>query len=158
MGQKSSWLSLAGFGALTAVTAAVGGQVTARNKEWYRALDKPSFQPPEWVFGPVWTGLYALMSVSAMRVWKAPSSPARTRALALWGIQLAANAAWSPLFFGAHKPKLALADMAVMVASVVAYTNEARKVDKSAAWMMAPYLAWLGFAGLLNEEVVRRNP
>jgi len=157
MQKKSSWLATAGFSALSAAAAAIGGRITTRNMGWYRGLDKPAFQPPEWVFGPVWTGLYTLMSLSAARIYKAEPSPARTRALTLWGIQLAANAAWSPLFFGAHKPKLAMADMAIMVASVIAYTNEARKVDKSAAWMMAPYLAWLGFAGLLNEEVIRRN-
>jgi benzodiazapine receptor len=156
--RKSSFWALAGFGGLCALTALVGGRVTRRNMSWYDKLDKPSFQPPRWLFGPVWTTLYGLMSLSALRVWRTPPSPARRRALGLWGGQLAANAAWSPLFFGAHRPRAALADMAAMGAGVAGYVNEARKVDSLAAWMMAPYLAWLGVAGALNTAIIRKNP
>jgi len=97
------------------------------------------------------------MATSGYRIWKAPPSRARTRALALWGTQLALNAAWTPLFFGARRPKAALADLLALVGVVAAYTATSQKVDKPAAAMMIPYLGWLGFASLLNEEVVRRN-
>ena len=157
MKRSSSW-ALLGLGGLTAVVALVGGRTTARNKRWYRTLAKPRYQPPEWLFGPVWTALYALMSVSAWRILEAPPSPRRTRALGWWAAQLAANGAWSPLFFGAHRPRAAMADLVALGAGVTAYANEARKVDRAAAWMMAPYLAWLGFAGALNAGIIARNP
>ena len=157
MKRSSSWLALLGFGGAVAASALVGVGGQRRGRVWYHALDKPRFTPPDRLFAPVWTGLYALMAGSAWRVWRARPSPARARALALWSAQLAANAAWTPLFFGARRPGWALADLALLVAGLGAYVNEARKVDRAAAWMMAPYLAWSGFAGLLNEEIARRN-
>jgi len=156
----SAW-AMAGFGAAVAAAAGSGAAATPRSgaaKEWYDALDKPPFTPPKWVFPVAWTALYTLMAASAYRVWRAPGSPARTRALALWGTQLAANAAWSPLFFAARKPGAAMAALGVLLPAIAAYTNEARKVDAKAAWMMAPYLGWVSFAGVLNGEIVRRNP
>ena len=156
--RPSSWLALLGFGGACAAAALVGAAVTRRNLGWYRTLKKPPFQPSERVFGPVWSALYALMSASAWRVWKSPDSPARSRALGLWGGQLVANAAWSPLFFGAHRPRAALADLGLLTGTAAAYAREAGVVDRAAGWMMAPYLVWCGFAGLLNEEIVRRNP
>jgi tryptophan-rich sensory protein len=110
------------------------------------------------VFGPVWTTLYGLMSVSAYRVFRGPASPERTRALRLWWGQLALNGAWSPLFFGARRPRLALGDLVGLTLGVAEYTASARKVDRAAAWLMAPYLAWLGYAGWLNLGIIRRNP
>lgn len=154
-----SALALAGFGLATAATAALGGVATRRavTSPWYYFLRKPKFQPPRQAFGPVWTALYALMAGSAWRVWRTPPSPARTRALALWGGQLALNGAWSWIFFGARKPRAALVEIAALGAAIAAYANEARKVDPVAAWMIAPYLAWTGFASLLNEEIARKN-
>ena len=157
MKRSSSWAALLGFGGAVAASALVGGLTQKSGRAWYRTLDKPAFTPPDWLFGPVWTGLYALMAGSAWRVWRTPPSPARSRALTLWGAQLAANAAWTPIFFGARRPAWALADLALLVAAIGAYVNDARKVDRAAAWMMAPYLLWSGFAGLLNEEIVRLN-
>jgi tryptophan-rich sensory protein len=105
----------------------------------------------------VWTVLYALMAASAYRVWRREAGPARSRALALWWTQLAFNAAWSPLFFGAHRPRAALADLGLLFASLSAYALQSSRVDRGAAGLIAPYLAWAGFAGVLNEEIVRRN-
>lgn len=154
------WAALAGFAAITTATA-VGGALVGPSRPstmaWYRSLDKPPFQPPASLFGPVWTGLYATIAWSGWRVWRAPSSPERTRALALWGVQMAANAAWTPLFFGARKTKLALADLAAQLAATVGYTATAARVDAPAAATMAPYLGWTSFAGALNSEIVRRN-
>src|SRR5690242_12754491 len=107
--RRPGWLALAGFAGAVAAAALLGGRAQSKNRTWYRTLKKPAFNPPDWVFGPVWTGLYATMAYSAYRVWRMPASPQRTRALALWGVQLAANAAWTPLFFGARAPKAALA-------------------------------------------------
>ncbi len=155
---SGSALSILPFAALTAASAGFGGRFTQGGRGlWYRSLRKPPFQPPPAVFGPVWTALYGMMARSAHRIWQRPRSPARTAALVLWKAQLAANATWSWLFFGRRRPKAALVDIGVLIGLVGAYTAVARKVDRKAAWMMAPYLAWLSFATLLNAEIVRRN-
>jgi tryptophan-rich sensory protein len=150
-------LAMAGFGAATAAAAALGAR-SAGPDPWYRALRKPWFQPPTWVFAPVWTGLYALIAASGYRVWSAPPSPERTRALAFWGTQLGLNAAWSWLFFGQHNPRAALADISLLRVSIDAYAAEAEKVDPEGRWMMTPYRGWVGFATLLNASIVQKNP
>jgi benzodiazapine receptor len=147
-----------GFGAAVAAVAVAGAVVTRRNQRWYERLDRPRWNPPKQAFGPVWTVLYALMVASAYRVWRAPDSPGRTRALRLWAAQLLANGAWSPLFFGAHRPKVALADLGLLLGALGGYAAAAARVDGPAAWMMAPYGAWSTFAAALNGEIVRRNP
>ena len=152
-------LALLGFAAVTALTAAVGAKATTRGKlPWYRLLRKSPLNPPDWVFGPVWTTLFALTAVSGFRVWRAAPSPARSRALTLWTAQLALNANWSRLFFGQHRPKAAFVDLGALLASVGGYVQQAQQVDKPAAYMMAPYLGWVSFAGYLNEELIRKNP
>ena len=153
-----SWLAVLGFGGACATAALIGARANVASKRWYRTLAKPPFQPPDWLFGPVWTVLYALTATSAYRVWRTPESAARTRALRAWATQLAANAAWSPLFFGARRPRAALADLGLLVGALALYARRAAEVDAPAAWMTAPYGAWCGFAALLNAEIVRRNP
>lgn len=129
-----------------------------RTRLWYKRLEKPSFNPPNGIFPVVWTGLYTLMAISGWRVWAAPDSPERSRALRLWVTQLATNAQWTRLFFGKHLPKWALADVLALEAQVLFYIAEAREVDTAAAVCFIPYAAWVAFAALLNEEIVRRNP
>jgi tryptophan-rich sensory protein len=154
-----SAISLAVFGGLTAAAALVGSRVTDANKNrWYRALRKPAFQPPAAAFPVVWTGLYSLMALSANRIYTAPPSPVRTRALGLWGLQLGLNAAWTPIFFGLRRPRLAMANIGALLGAVSAYTLAARRVDPEASLLMAPYLGWLGFAGAINAEIIRLNP
>lgn len=154
-----SALALAGFAGLTAAAASLGGRATIKGKGlWYRALRKPSFTPPDWVFGPVWTALFAMMTVSAWRIYRSPPSAARSAALALWMTQLGMNAAWSVLFFGEHKKGAALIDIGLLATAVSGYMAAAGKVDRPAALLMVPYLGWCGFAGVLNEEIVRMNP
>lgn len=150
-------LAALAFGAATALAATVGASVNMRkrNKAWYHLLRKPSFTPPDRVFGLVWTPLYALSAYSGFRVWQAPDSKARTTALALWGAQIAFNGAWSWIFFGKHRPRLALVDLAANYAALGGYTLAASKVDRPAAALMTPYLGWLSFAGALNAEIVR---
>jgi tryptophan-rich sensory protein len=155
----ASGLGLAVIAGLTAAAAVIGGRATKKGLgPWFNSLRKPPFQPPNWVFGPVWTVLYGAMAVSAWRVWRQPSSTRRSAALGLWGVQLGLNAAWSVLFFQEHQKRVALADLGVLMGSIGAYSLVARKVDRPAAWLMAPYLGWCGFATALNEEIVRRNP
>lgn len=151
-------LALASFAGLTAGAAAIG-RVANRGGPglWFRTLRKPPFQPPNWIFGPVWTALYGLIATSGYRVWKAAPSTMRNRALALWGAQLALNGAWSPLFFGARRKRAAFVDLLALLGVVAAYAQTTRKIDKPAAALVLPYLGWLGFAALLNEEIIRRN-
>lgn len=148
------------FGGAVAGVAILGGLFNpgrGATREWYAQLDKPSFNPPDVVFAPVWTVLYVLIAISGYRVWMSEGGPERSRALALWAAQLTLNGIWSPLFFGAKKPALALGDILLMLAAIAAYTAAARKVDKTAAWLMSPYLAWVAFATLLNAAIVRLN-
>lgn len=160
-GRTHRALALAGFAAAVAGVAVLGSRFSPGDpstRRWFRALDTPSFQPPDAVFGPVWTALYATIAVSGWRVWKAQPSPDRPVALALWWAQLAANGAWTPVFFGAKRPKVALGVLLAQLALTGAYARAAARVDRPAAALMAPYGAWTTFAGVLNAEVVRRNP
>lgn len=154
-------LALAGFVAPVVGAAVLGarlGPVQDDTGRWYRSLRKPPFQPPPTIFAPVWTVIYGTIAVSGYRVWAAPDHPARRPALGFWATQMAANAAWTPVFFGARRPKAALAVLATQLAATLAYTAAAGKVDRPASALMAPYIAWTCFAGVLNEELVRRNP
>jgi tryptophan-rich sensory protein len=154
--RSASWLGL--FTSATLVAAWAGRRFVRPRSAWYRALSKPAGQPPPSVFGPVWATLYGLMAISAYRVFRARRSPERTRALSLWWSQLAGNAAWTPLFFGARRGRVALADLVGTIAATGAYVHAAHKVDRPAAWLMAPYLGWLGYATYLNGALVAKNP
>ena len=159
--RKHKLLAAAAFTVPVAATAILGSRFSPADGgtgRWYRSLDKPPFQPPPVVFAPVWTALYATIAASGYRVWAAPEHPMRRPALGLWAVQMAANAAWSPTFFGARRPKVALGVLATQLAATAAYAAVSAPVDRAASGLMAPYLAWTGFAGLLNEEIVRRNP
>ena len=149
-------LAMVGFGAVTAGAAALGAM--SKPDAWFKSLKKPWFQPPNWVFAPVWTGLYSLIAVSGYRVWASPPSKERNEALAWWGAQMGLNAVWTPLFFGAHNPRAALVDISALNIAISNYQTAAAKVDPEAQWMMAPYKAWVRFATLLNGSIVRNNP
>lgn len=143
---------------------AVGGLATASSvSTWYPTLNKPAFNPPNAVFGPTWTVLYILMAVAAWRVWRTGTGPgpgprpARRTALTLYGVQLALNLAWSLIFFGLRRPDLALAEIALLLAFVLATTALFWKADRPAGLMMIPYAAWVAFASLLNFEIWRLN-
>ncbi|MBK7862226.1 MAG: tryptophan-rich sensory protein [Archangiaceae bacterium] len=144
------------FALLTALASLLGARASrnAARRPWYLALRKSPLNPPPWVFGVVWPVLYGLIAWSGSRAAVAKDKPA----LALWGTQLAFNAAWSPLFFGAHRSRAALVDLGLTLASASAYTARIARRDPAAAAMMVPYLAWLGFASTLNGAVVARNP
>lgn len=124
---------------------------------WYDQLDKPSFNPPSWVFSPVWTTLYLLMGVAAWLVWRHRDSRARTVALALFGVQLVLNAAWTPIFFGAEAPGWALIEQLALNGAALATAVAFWRIDRRAGALLVPYLAWLGFATLLNAAIVSAN-
>ena len=145
-------LALVGFFAVCLVAAGTGA-IWAPG-EWYERLRKPSWRPPNWVFPPAWALLYAAMALAAWLVWRrAGFGPP----LALWGAQLALNAAWSWVFFGLRRPDLAFAELAALWLAVAATLAAFAPVHAAAAWLMAPYLAWVTFAGALNLAIWRLN-
>jgi len=161
MAKRKSLLALVGFGAATAAAAWYGSRYSpqdSKTRAWYSRLDKPVLNPPDAVFPVVWTSLYTLMAISGYRVWQAPPSPERSHALRLWLTQLGTNARWTKLFFGQHRPDLALADVIALETAILAYVATARKVDRAASNMFIPYAAWVAFATYLNAEVARKNP
>jgi tryptophan-rich sensory protein len=126
---------------------------------WYATLAKPAWTPPGWLFGPVWTTLYAIMGVAAARVWIYQRHTASgRRSLALFAVHLVLNAAWSFLFFGLRSPALGLADIVVLLATIVALVAWWWRLDRVAALLLAPYLAWVSFATALNAAIWRLNP
>jgi benzodiazapine receptor len=125
--------------------------------EWYAQLNKPSWNPPNWIFGPVWTALYLMMGVSAWRVWRKGALGASLLPLGLFLFQLALNAAWTPVFFGLHQMGLALAIILVLWGAIAATLWAFQSRDRVAAALLVPYLAWVSFATLLNATLWRLN-
>jgi translocator protein len=136
------------------VPAAIGAAFPA--PDYYAALRKPAWAPPPWLFGPVWTVLYAMIGVAAWLVARR-GGPGTRRALGLWGAQLALNAAWTPIFFGLRAPGAALAEIAVMWVAIAATTVAFFGRRTAAGALMLPYLAWVSFATLLNFAIWRLN-
>ena len=152
---NNQWLMLAVFLVVTFGVTAIGGIATSGSmRSWYPMLVKPAWNPPGWVFGPVWTALYATMAVAAWLVWRQAGWGG---ALAPFGMQLALNAAWSPLFFGLRRIDLALADIVFLWAAIVATTVAFWKVTPVAGWSFVPYLLWVTFATALNFALWRLN-
>ena len=146
------WIALcAGGGALIGV-ATQGG-----NSPWYASLDKPSWTPPGWIFGPVWTTLYTAMGVAAWLVWRQGGWRQQRLPLTVFLIQLAVNFAWSPLFFGLRQITWALADIVVLWFLIVMTMRLFVRVERPAAWLLAPYLMWVTFATALNAAIAMMN-
>lgn len=125
--------------------------------EWYASLQKPSWNPPGWVFGPVWTALYTMMAAAAWLVWRRGGVAAQRRPLAWFLAQLALNALWTPLFFGLKQPGWAFTEIVLLWLAIAAMLIAFRPVSRAAAWLLAPYLAWVSFAATLNFTLWRMN-
>jgi len=125
--------------------------------EWYESLNKPAWNPPGWIFGPVWTALYAMMAVSAWLVWKRGGFATQRRPLGLFLVQLALNALWTPLFFGLRQPGMAFAEILLLWVAILMTLLAFRPVSRAAAWLLVPYLAWVSFAAVLNGTIWRLN-
>lgn len=137
----------------------VGQWATFPNLEpWYSGLVKPSFNPPNWIFAPVWTTLYVLMAYSVWRIMKAPGSRSdRQTALTFFFLQLALNALWSWLFFGLNNPLAGLLDIVPQFLIIVATIVTFRRLDAVAALCLVPLAAWVAFASVLNFAIWRLN-
>ncbi|MBP6633127.1 MAG: tryptophan-rich sensory protein [Kofleriaceae bacterium] len=124
---------------------------------WYAGLAKPSFTPPGWLFGPAWTVLYVLMAVGAWMVWRQAGPGRRARPLALYGVQLALNAAWTPVVFGAHQLGWGLVTIVAMWLAIALTIRAFWQVRPLAGALLLPYLAWVTFATTLNAALWRLN-
>jgi len=149
-------LALAGWLLLT-YCAPVLGFSAGLPGEWYAALHKPTWNPPPSIFGPVWSALYTMMAVAAWLVWRRGGWRAQRGPLALYLGQLALNAAWSPLFFGLHRPGLALLDIILLLALLVATLLAFARVHRGAGLLFVPYLLWVSFATVLNFTLWQMN-
>jgi len=125
--------------------------------EWYASLAKPAWNPPSYVFAPVWTTLYIMMGVAAWLVWRRAGFRSAPVALGLFLAQLPVNALWSFLFFGIHRPLLALLDLILLWGLIVVVGLAFRRVSALAAGLLIPYLLWVSFAGILNFSLWRLN-
>lgn len=151
---KRSALVLVGFLVASFTAAAIGGYATAESvKTWYPLLNKPSWNPPSWLFGPVWTLLYITISVAAWRIWKLRDQPQAKFALRLFFVQLVLNALWSILFFGLHRPDWALIEIVILWSSLVFIQRAFWRLDRLAGWLWLPYLSWVSFASVLNATI-----
>ena len=159
MDRNRQWIGLAGFIAICLLAGALGGWVTSQSVvEWYPTLNKPAWNPPASVFAPVWTTLYVMMAIAAWLVWKnAPRGSHLRPALVLFFVQLALNCLWSFLFFGARSPGWAFVDIIVLLAALAATTAVFFKHSRLAGALLLPYLAWVGFAAILNFTIWQLN-
>ncbi|MDY3553101.1 TspO/MBR family protein [Gemmata sp. JC717] len=142
----------------TTLVAAVGGAITAPNVgPWYEHLPKPDWTPPNWVFGPVWTVMYALMAVAASIVWVSRASDDICCPLGAFGAQLALNLAWSVCFFGLHSPLLGFLDVCLLWVLVGVTVAEFFLVSRVAGLLLTPYWLWVTFAAILNAAIVMKG-
>lgn len=154
-GPWRSGVGLAGALVLCFAAAALGGLFPPG--DWYRSLAKPAWNPPSWLFGPVWTALYIMMAVAAWMVWRRGGWREQRGPLGLFLVQLALNAAWSPIFFGLRQPGLAFAEILLLWLAIASTGAAFRRVRPAAAWLLVPYLAWVSFAAVLNFTLWRLN-
>jgi benzodiazapine receptor len=158
---RPNWLILAAFVAAALGAGAVGAlfspAVSAPAKHWYAMLAKPEWAPPNGWFGPVWTLLYLMMGTSVWLIWRERYHRGRTAALAAYAIQLLLNAAWAPVFFGAKNIGAGLFLIVALWLSIAWTMREFAAVRAAAAWMLAPYLIWVGFASALNLAIWKLN-
>ena len=138
----------AGFGSML-TTPSIG--------QWYATLAKPAWTPPNWVFGPVWSLLYLAMAVAAWLVWRRVGFPHASSALNLFAVQLVLNICWSAIFFGAHRPGLAFAEILLLWLAILATMVAFRPLSRAAAWLLVPYLFWVAYAAVLNFSIWRLN-
>lgn len=154
-----SKIALVGWLALCFVVGGIASIFPAHSiPTWYAGLIKPPLTPPNHIFGPVWTILYALMGIAAWIVWETRPSPCRRRGLRLFCVQLALNFLWVWIFFDRHQIVTALADIIVLWVAILLTILSFRKMSIIAAWLLVPYLAWVTFASYLNIAFWRLNP
>ena len=147
----------AGWAAAVTAVAVVGGLATDTSSDWYRELDRPAWQPPGAVFGPVWTVLYVLIAVAATLSYRDVGEPRRRLVLGLFAANLALNLAWTWIFFQGHAPVAAGGEILFLLATIVALIRLVAPCNRAAALALAPYGAWVAFATALTWTIAARN-
>ncbi|NBC27511.1 MAG: tryptophan-rich sensory protein [Bacteroidetes bacterium] len=143
------------FLALCFGVAWTGAQVSPgiASSDWYDQLNKPDWNPPGWVFGPVWTLLYTMMAIAAWRIWRISGFGDSKPELSFFGLQLFLNGLWSQLFFNLQNPGLAFAEIILLLAAIIATTRLFYRKDPISGWLMIPYIVWVAFASVLNGTI-----
>ncbi len=141
--------------AITLLLGSTSGLITAGAIEgWYTEIEKPTFNPPETVFGPVWTVLYIMMGFAAGLIWSnGLEDPKVRRALSLFGVQMLLNVLWSLLFFGLKSPGLALVDITLLLLTIILCIRAFHPIDRWASYLLVPYVLWVSFATVLNASI-----
>lgn len=153
--ESDSILALAGF-VVACLVAASSGAIF-RPGDWYEGLSKPSWRPPNWLFGPVWMVLYVMIALSGWLVWREAGWAGASLALSLYALQLLLNGLWSGIFFGLRRLGLACAEMALLWLAILATIVTFYPIHATAALLLIPYLLWVSFAFVLNFAVLRLN-
>lgn len=154
----NSVLMLVLFVGICLAAGAFGALFTSGSvRDWYPMIRKPSWNPPSWVFGPVWTILYLMMAAAAWRVWRRRDGADIKSALILFTLQLILNAAWSPLFFGLKSPLAGLLDILPLWAAIFTTLIFFWRISPAAGWLMVPYWLWVSIAAALNFAIWREN-
>ena len=158
MSRANAWQSLAVFVAVCLIVQLGGGLLTSMSvREWYPTITKPSWNPPGWIFGPVWTALYLAMAVAGWLIWRQRLLQNIGPAMALFGIQLFLTLLWSALFFAMRNPMLAFFEVVLLWVAILLTTIAFWRIRPAAGILFFPYLAWVGFAAMLNFWIWRMN-
>jgi tryptophan-rich sensory protein len=153
-----AYLQLAAFLLICLLISALGGWVTAGSVDsWYPTLQKPAFNPPDWVFAPVWTILFILIAVSGWRVWRRRRNTYGSLALSAYALQLSLNLLWSVLFFGLRRVDLAAAEIVALLLAILLNIWLFLRIDRPAAYLLVPYALWVAFAAALNFSIWTLN-
>lgn len=154
----NDWFGLIAFIVVCLGCGGLGAIVTTPEIDgWYQSLAKPMWNPPNWLFGPVWTTLFILMAISGWLVWRQCGSKANRLPLSLFGLQLLLNVGWSWIFFGLHRPGWAALEITALWLVIASVIVVFFRYSKTAGWLMSPYLAWVTFAAILNFAIWQLN-
>ncbi|MFV0442135.1 MAG: TspO/MBR family protein [Planctomycetaceae bacterium] len=158
MNELTRWIGLFLFVLVCVGAGGLGAVATTPEIDgWYRTVVKPEWNPPNWVFGPVWTTLFVLMGISAWLVWKPAGFKESKTPLSLFAVQLILNVAWSWIFFGMHQIGWAVVEIVILWLVILATTVAFFRRSKPAGWLLVPYLVWVTFASVLNFTIWRLN-
>jgi len=156
--RRDTLIALAGFVGATLFVYVVSGLVTASSVGgWYQTLNRPPFNPPDWIFAPVWSALYLTIAAAGWLAWRRARNHQRRRVVTAWGLQLTLNFLWSLLFFGLHWVGIALVDIVLLWAAIIWTIVVFWPVQRMAALLLIPYAAWVGFAIALNAAIWMLN-
>ncbi len=145
--------------AIPLIVGSTSGFFTITGVEsWYQTIQKPSWNPPSWIFGPVWTSLYIMMGIALFLIWKSPlSSDIKRTAILLFAIQLVLNFFWSFIFFYQHQIGWALVEIIALWLLILLTIFAFAKINTTAAWLLVPYISWVSFASILNFTIWKLN-